>query len=593
MKSKKLFITAFATLMAMVITSCTNDMGNGDNPNSGITDIAELEGCWYNDVTGMTSAMWTYGECTQVTAFNSDGTGLIDVYYNRDEQPVAREHHAFTYTAQTDGTLTMELDSDKAEPATKWMIKGGKLTLADEEGVSMTYTKANADMEAKIKSWGEKELIEVPKPARYTVFIFGNASGALDPVIEHYVWGYMQQLEIDPQDVRVVCLYKYGNETAGKYGKSGDIKWFELNNKTDLNNLTDEHGLLKLLGDDTKAVKLCDPNNLLTFFEYSSLLCPAEDYILTCWGHGIGFDPLDNDVPGKYVIKGTSTRGMMSDEWNDYESVDMYELADAIKATRPDNKGRFNTIFFHNCLMGNMEWLTELRDAADYFVAEAHMLFSDGIIIPKLVWALQKTENTEDAMKLLFEISKGDFTEDTIPAEEGHYPSNADIKMIRSEAIDDIIEPTKRLAERLVELYPTKQEAIDNATKNVYRFYTGFEDPDDSWYAPFFDLADYAHKLAEETGDEEMTAIAKDIDIAFENAFVHYFDVNLGGQHLDHYTLSVMLYSDFDYNYLWSDGTVIGDNYEMSSFHKLTGWGYWLKINQQPLYYNPTSGSAK
>ena len=111
MKSKKLFITAFATLMAMVITSCTNDMGNGDNPNSGITDIAELEGCWYNDVTGMTSAMWTYGECTQVTAFNSDGTGLIDVYYNRDEQPVAREHHAFTYTAQTDGTLTMELDS--------------------------------------------------------------------------------------------------------------------------------------------------------------------------------------------------------------------------------------------------------------------------------------------------------------------------------------------------------------------------------------------------------------------------------------------------------------------------------------------------
>ena len=339
-------------------------------------------------------------------------------------------------------------------------------------------------------------------------------------------------------------------------------------------------------------MKICDPNNLLTFFEYSSLLCPAESYILTTWGFGPGFDPM-SDKPGKYALEGTSTRGIMTDEWNENERLDMYELADAIKATRPKNKGRFDAIFFHNSYLGNMEWLTELRDVADYFIATSHMLYSNGIAIPKLIWALEETDNIEDAFELFFDISSEDYSEKTIPAKEGHYADNMDMKLIRSAAIDDIIKPTKKLAERLIELYPTKKEAIDNATKNVYRFYTGFTDPDDSWFVPFFDLADYAHKLAEETGDEEMAAISNDIDLAMDNAIVHYLDVNLGGQHLDHYTLSVALYSDYDYNWKWTDDTVIGKNYKKSAFHKLTGWGNWLNINQQPLYYNPTSGSAK
>ena len=43
----------------------------------------------------------------------------------------------------------------------------------------------------------------------------------------------------------------------------------------------------------------------------------------------------------------------------------MYELSTAI---RDAGLNRLNTIFFHNCLMGNMETLTELRGLSDYIV---------------------------------------------------------------------------------------------------------------------------------------------------------------------------------------------------------------------------------
>ena len=125
---------------------------------------------------------------------------------------------------------------------------------------------------------------------------------------------------------------------------------------------------------------------------------------------------------------------------------------------------------------------------------------------------------------------------------------NGDYKLIRTAKLDAIISAAKRLADRLVALYPKQREAIDKATKEVYRFSTYIENkqsPDESirnsYMFPFFDLADYAHLLTKETGDAEMAAISADLDKAFREAFVHYADVNTNEQHLDHYTLSVCL----------------------------------------------------
>ena len=53
--------------------------------------------------------------------------------------------------------------------------------------------------------------------------------------------------------------------------------------------------------------------------------------------------------------------------------------------------------------------------------------------------------------------------------------------------LDDIISAAKRLADRLLALYPTQKEAIDKATTGVYRFFLPYNSPVLTFVNPFFD----------------------------------------------------------------------------------------------------------
>ena len=167
--------------------------------------------------------------------------------------------------------------------------------------------------------------------------------------------------------------------------------------------------------------------------------------------------------------------------------------------------------------------------------------------------------------------------------------------MLRTSKFDGILNACKQLATRLVELYPTQREAIDRASKTVYRFRNiGKHEAFSTITAPFFDLADYVHKLAQETGDKQLVAISNDIDRAFNDLIIHYADVNWNEQNLDHYTLSVCLYHQFYYTYdfIGAGNKIranINDGYEQSNFHKLTGWGNFLRINEAFSIDNPSS----
>ena len=97
-----------------------------------------------------------------------------------------------------------------------------------------------------------------------------------------------------------------------------------------------------------------------------------------------------------------------------------------------------------------------------------------------------------------------------------------------------------------------------------------------------------------------MAAISSDLDKAFSEAFVHYADVSTNVQHLDHYTLSVCLANNETYTDDASKSQNIklivpqplcnfDQGYEQTTFHKMTGWGNWLRTNQQLLWDNPTS----
>ena len=560
---RKILMTLAAALccaMTMaVLTACTSD--NDDNPA-----IGRMVGKWCGDVSGKTYAKWNYGATWQVTELKADGTGTTDIYYTSKDKPIAREHCDFTYTSGEAAALT--------------------------EGLQ----KADATMAAKFDAWSQTEnLIPVPQPAKFTVFVYGNAGGTMDIAIEEGFWEKAKKFLTDHDNVRVVCFYKYGKDLpqapfSGKYANPGDIVWFELTSETDLNKIKDEGFQAMGFGDQAIRLKLCDPDALRMFIEFSSLVCPAEQYVFSIWGHGSGFSPM-TDVPGKYEVSARQeTRGVIADEWNEREQLNMYELHDAIKASGID---RLNTLFFHNCMMGNLETLTEVKDCADYICCSSHILRSNGEVLTEFVRGLMDKGNAEDAMAQMFErntpIWQDEYREDGGIA-------NGDYKMYRTDRFDAILDAAKHLADRLIALYPTQKDAINRATSKVYRFIPmeGMEFQD-----PFFDIADYAHLLAQETGDTQMKTIATEMDNAFKEAFVHYRDVSWCQEHLDHYTLSVCLAHQLYYTYDFksANSTMFPNNfdegYEQSGFHKYTGWGNWLRMNEQSLGHNPQCGSVE
>ena len=596
---KKFFMTfvsvLYCTLAMTMFIACSDKDDNSGGVVPGVD--SRIVGNWCSKVTGMTYAKWNYGDAWQNTEFKADGTGSTRIYYTVGNDAVGCEKIDFTYTASSTGDLVMT-PKDREQMKAKWQLVGDELRLGDGETISLKFEKTPSAMANKFDTWSkDEEMYEVPKPAKYTVFVYGNAGGEMDNVIEFGFWERVKQYLTDHDNVRVVCLYKYGKDEVkgdvhsftGKYAEPGDIVWFELTDKTDLNKIREDGMQAIGMGEEAKKLKICDPNTLRMFLEFSSLACPADDYVFAIWGHGSGFDPM-SDVPGKYQV--LQSRGVMTDEWVNDEWMDMYEIYDALQAAGIE---RLNTLLFHNCFMGNIESLTQARTFADYILASGHVLSSDGILLTEFVRGLVETGNAESAGGLMFERStpswQNGYMED---AEPGEFP-NGDYKMIRTDKFDDIISAVKDLSDRIIALYPTRKDAIDRASGKVYRYHKYLY----PHVYPFFDIADYAHKLAQETEDIQLASISNAIDDAFEEAFVHYRDVNNSNQHLNHYTLSVCLldkdYYNFDYKTANPGKSILSnfnEGYEKCDFHKLTGWGNWLKINEKILTTNPQNGSG-
>ncbi len=244
---KKFMMTLAAVLCCAMtttmLTSCSND--NADNPAVGPIHDTAIVGNWYADTTNKTFPLWNYGPAWNRMTFNADGTGFFDTFFTLDGEAVARDKQTFTYTTTADGRLTMVMDDGNFDYT--YQIANGQLTLCYGADHAVTYDKAGVDMTAKFDQWGLQELIKVPNAARYTVFVYGNAGGAMDNIIEQGFWERMKPLLTDSLNVRVVCFYKYGQKTSSAYDDDGDIVWFELNSKTDLDNLREEglanHGL--------------------------------------------------------------------------------------------------------------------------------------------------------------------------------------------------------------------------------------------------------------------------------------------------------------------------------------------------------------
>lgn len=165
------YVVLLCCIIATVFTACTTD---DDNQTAKPTDAKALVGTWECDLSGRTFALWNYGKSWNVWTFNSDGTGVCDVFFLAGEEPVAIQHQPFTYTAE-DGKLVTKMEDGDWE--WEYQTIDGKLLISYGDS-PMTFDKVDAAKVAQFGEWSKRELLSVPGlQARYTVFVYGNAGG--------------------------------------------------------------------------------------------------------------------------------------------------------------------------------------------------------------------------------------------------------------------------------------------------------------------------------------------------------------------------------------------------------------------------------
>lgn len=207
---------------------------------------------------------------------------------------------------------------------------------------------------------------------------------------------------------------------------------------------------------------------------------------------------------------------------------------------------------------------------ADYMITAEHALPMNNIPSTEFLMSLGKNKDLETACREgVNNIPKTwDDTHHIIFADW-----NGDFKLIKCDEMTKLLEPASALASRLQELYPTMQAQLDTAVVHTYQVINQLE---------FYDFADYAHKVAEQTGDPQLQEISQKIDEAFNEMILARREVH-GGTYgdLPKFSLSFILKNQESYEQQTLWGYTFEEGYQYTNWHLLTDWGKWLKMNQQ------------
>ena len=403
--------------------------------------------------------------------------------------------------------------------------------------------------------------------ARYTVLIYGNAGGRMDQVIEN-TWDKLKPMLDDTTNVRVLVMYKYGKESekfSGRYGKPNDLVLFELTNKTDLTQLHETSAI------QAPEYPLYDSLCLSDILRNLKNDAPADNYILVLWGHGAGYD-IVNDRPDNMI-----TRGVLYDETLEGKGMNMYQFADALATS---SNLHFQCLMFHNCLMGNIETLTEVQQYADYFFVSSHVLLSFGDPVVSLVDKLKKStdydfENTAKDMfvdlKRLYDERKG------IPQEA--WPdmdaNNLDFKIIRSDDLIDVNNYITLFVDRLLEIYPKLSEEQKKLAMTACAYSYNYDS-----YTYLIDLKQYVKTVAAAINDPELSDYANTAISYMDESVIQRWDGARPSSKLKEFYLSVMLpYHDL-LHYPTKGTFTVAESYFPSAFNRRTGWALWMDANK-------------
>jgi hypothetical protein len=183
--------------------------------------------------------------------------------------------------------------------------------------------------------------------ADYTLFVYGHSGGHMDQIIES-VFESVKPLLDQKKKLRVLFFYKYGHGRkelpfTGKYANEDEVVRFELTSETDLTKLRTEACF-----EEKSQYQLYSQDNLTEQLNWVAKTAPAKNYILMLYGHGAGFNAKDD----YYKEPLAPTRAVLYDEGFQGRGMNMYEFRWAIEASEIKHP---QMIYFHNCLMGNLE----------------------------------------------------------------------------------------------------------------------------------------------------------------------------------------------------------------------------------------------
>lgn len=400
--------------------------------------------------------------------------------------------------------------------------------------------------------------------ARLTVIFYGTVGGQYDEQPET-AWEIMKPY-LHQKDVRVAVCFKYGKK-GGKYGKPGDLVFFELTDTTNLNNISYNYGM------KWSDFALYDEATLTSVINSVADNMPARNYAFLLFGHGGGFDKnvdYEKDLRKADPTQPGTNRAVLYDEWIStpagHEAMNMYEFLRGIINSKVPH---FQSIFFHNCLMGGVETIFDIAPFCDYTVCSGHMLAMNQAPIRQFIKAISEQTDIEKAYLQMFNGMLPEW-------ESGYEPTkfNGDLKLVSSyKLFECVMEPSKKLTDRLIELYPTMQEQIDTAMVHTYQYLN---------LNNFYDLGDYANKVAQYTNDPQLISIAKELNNGLDQAILGRCELHLSPLgDLPKFSLSVVLCSQDDYQAKTAWDYTFKEAYEYTNWHLFTNWGKWLSTTKQ------------
>ncbi len=479
--------------------------------------------------------------------------------------------------------------------------------------------------------------------AEYTIIYYGNGGGNVDysiiPMLEDF---YKAAPEVYKR-VNVVMQYKYSSDVRLKIQSdmfaddaellgSQTVRCVVDPTKTFYSQRTDPanfHG--ERNGDIT-----C-PDSLTNYIKWAVKAYPAKKYMLILSDHGGGYRP-DDDLPEN--IAWASRRGLLYDDGylNENYEKKHFTVSSLTRAIRQSNV-HFETIYMLACMMNNMEYLFEMKDLCDYYIASTYIMPNTGGALNVL--AEQLAQHPTDVEQALAAFCKADVESwDEGWEIDETTPEYTDLTVTRTANLDQLGAILREFTDRLCYTYANgtaeQRQRIDECTLHCVKVHNKH---------PFYDIAKYISSI--------IMALPEIYDYAFYDTFADTFNAGLVAQYYSRYLMahnyqvdySVLLGAEGAYSYVTTglgykdghvimnepkklqtnkaDGTVefydleatdetltyfnatfnsygkpwrstLADTYEQLTFDRIVGWSRWLKMNsQQPNFYSSAGQRLK